>query len=268
VTKPNRRSILTVIATTVAGVFLRPTYAAEPGQAAATAAAPKESVADKAKIPDFQGVLSVGKNLGLTLPDSRAVSDAYAHAKEVSEPFLFNHVVRSWLFSAKLAQKRKLTPDDEVLAVASLLHDLGLAQGGAPDRRFEVLGADLARTFALSHSIAADRAETIWDSIALHATPSFYRFKGVDVATCGSGIACDYGGVGYNELADDDKKTILNAYPRLRFKEAFTGCLCGVARNHPQTAADNFLADFSERYIPGYKRLSSVDFLHRAPFSE
>ena len=92
--------------------------------------------------PDFNDALAVGRALDLTLPDSHAVREAYAQAKAESSPWLFNHVARSWLFGAKLAQRRALDPDAELVAVAVLLHDLGLARGGAPDRRFEVVGAD------------------------------------------------------------------------------------------------------------------------------
>jgi hypothetical protein len=47
---------------------------------------------------DFSGALAVGRELGLNLPDSRAVRDAYAQAQAESQPWLFNHVVRSWLY--------------------------------------------------------------------------------------------------------------------------------------------------------------------------
>ena len=218
--------------------------------------------------PDFSDALAVGRALDLTLPDSRAVRDAYAEAQADSLPWLFNHVVRSWLYGAKLAQKRKLTPDAELVAVAVLLHDLGLAQGGAPDRRFEVVGANAARTFALSHEMGERRAETIWDAIALHTTPSIGQFKGVDVACTGSGIGCDYGGFGYQDLSEGDKKVILTAYPRLQMKNALTTCLCDIARNHPNTTRDNFIADFGVKFVPGYTRASSVDLLHQAPFAE
>src|SRR6478736_4298436 len=68
-------------------------------------------------------------------------------------------MVPSWLYGAKLTQHRALTPDAELVAVAVLLHDLGLARGGSRDRRFEVVGADAGRAFALSHDMGERRAE-------------------------------------------------------------------------------------------------------------
>jgi len=109
------------------------------------------------------------------------------------------------------------------------------------------------------------RAETLWDSIALHTIPSIAQHKGPNVACCQIGIACDYGGLGYNELSDDNKKAILSTFPRLGMKNELTTCLCGIAKNHPNTTMDNFIADFGMKYVPGYMRLSSVDFLHSHP---
>ncbi|WP_341487150.1 HD domain-containing protein [Pararhizobium sp. A13] len=218
--------------------------------------------------PDFSDALAVGRELDLDLPDSQAVRDAYARAQDDSPPWLFHHVVRSWLYGAKLSQQRSLTPDAELVAVAVLLHDLGLAYGGAPDRRFEVVGADIGRRFALEHDMGERRAETIWDAIALHTTGSIGRHKGTDVVCTLSGIGCDYGGAGYGDLGDDNKKVILSAYPRLNMKKQLTTCLCGIAKNHPDTTRDNFIADFGLRYVPGYKRASPVDFLEQAPFDE
>ena len=73
---------------------------------------------------------------------------------------------------------------------------------------------------------------------------------------------------GYQELSDDIKNVILSAYPRLDMKNMLTTCLCGIAKTHPSTTRDNFIADFGIKYIPGYTRVSSVDLLHKAPFAE
>jgi hypothetical protein len=198
-------------------------------------------------IPDFGEALAVGRKLDLKLPDSGAVRDAYAQAQAESPAWLFNHVRRSWFYGAKLAQRCALTPDAELVAVAVLLHDVGLARGGSPGRRFEVVGAEIGRAFALSHNMGERRAEGVWDSIALHTTASIAHHKGTDVARCHYGIACDYGAIGYQELSDDDKKVILSAYPRLNMKNMLTMCLCDIAKNHPNTTRDNFIADVLRR---------------------
>jgi hypothetical protein len=36
----------------------------------------------------------------------------------------------------------------------------------------------------------------------------------------------------------------------------------------PETSSDNFLRDFGERFVPGYKPISTVDLLMNAPFEE
>jgi hypothetical protein len=222
----------------------------------------------ESEFPAFAHALAVGRKLDLDLPDSRAVQDAYAEAQAVSSPWLFNHVVRSWLFGASLARTRGLAPDAELVAVAVLLHDIGLARESVPDCRFEVVGADVGRAFALAHDMSERRAETIWDAIALHTTASIARHKGVDVACSGMGIGCDYGGFGCQELGDGDKEAILSAYPRLQMKEEMTTCLSNLARNQPDITRDNFIADFGTKYVPGYVRFSAVDLLHQAPFAE
>jgi len=218
--------------------------------------------------PLFSDALAVGRTLDLALPDSRAVQDAYAQAQAESPPWLFNHVVRSWLYGARLARIRALTPDAELVAVAVLLHDIGLARESVPDRRFEIVGADAGRAFALAHDMGERRAETIWDAIALHTTVSIARHKGVDVACSGLGIGCDYGGFGYEGLGDGDKAAILSTYPRLRMKNQLTTCLSGLARTQPEITRDNFIADFGTKYVPGYVRFSAVDLLDQAPFAE
>src|SRR5262245_36087284 len=60
---------------------------------------------------------------GVSVPDTELVASALAYARRACEPYLFNHVVRSWLFAARLGQIRKLEHDEEVVAVGTLLHD-------------------------------------------------------------------------------------------------------------------------------------------------
>ncbi|HEY3518889.1 MAG TPA: hypothetical protein VGL98_17705, partial [Gammaproteobacteria bacterium] len=86
------------------------------------------------------------KLAGITVPDTPMVERSINYAREHSEPFLFNHVMRSWLFAAALAEVDETPHDAEVLAVATVLHDLGLAKAFEGPLRFEVEGANAART--------------------------------------------------------------------------------------------------------------------------
>ncbi len=88
--------------------------------------------------PSFSGALAVGRKLDLPLPDRPVVRDAYAQAEAESQPWLFNHVMRSWLYGAKLAQRRGLAPDAELVAVAVLL---GTRSRSTPPRRLRSIRA-------------------------------------------------------------------------------------------------------------------------------
>ena len=61
---------------------------------------------------------------------------------------------------------------------------------------------------------------------------------------------------------------ILSEFPRLDMKRCFTESVCGIVKAKPETTSDNFARDFGERFVPGYKPQSSVDFLMNAPFQE
>jgi hypothetical protein len=73
---------------------------------------------------------------GIKVPDTVLVRDAIDLSRSASEPFLFNHVMRSWLFSVLISESAERAPDAELLAVATILHDLGLTErytlGGHP----------------------------------------------------------------------------------------------------------------------------------------
>src|SRR3989441_6408192 len=128
--------------------------------------------------PTFSGALAVGRELDLLLPDSPAVRDAYAQAEAESQPWLFNHVMRSWLYGAKLAQRRGLAPDAELVAVAVLLHDLRPARGGAPHRPLEGVGAGNRRALFLSPDIGGGPAGAGLGSIAAPNPPAVVPPKG------------------------------------------------------------------------------------------
>ena len=61
---------------------------------------------------------------GVSVPDTPLVQQALQFARRDCEPYLFNHVVRSWLLAARIGQLGRIEHDAEVVAVGTLLHDI------------------------------------------------------------------------------------------------------------------------------------------------
>ncbi len=137
---------------------------------------------------------------GVTVPDTPLVRRAIEFVRVHSEPYMFNHVMRSWLFAEAIAQRDQRSYDSEVLAVSTLLHDLGLSEAFYGPLRFEVEGANAARAFARNEGVDEHRTQLIWDGVALNSTPSIALHKEAEVALCTAGIGLDWGGWGYDGL--------------------------------------------------------------------
>jgi HD superfamily phosphodiesterase len=109
---------------------------------------------------------------GIEVIDSTLTKECIDLARTCLSPYLFNHVIRPRLMSTLVASSVEVKPDPEVLACATILHDLGLTQNYEANERFEVDGANAARVFLRGHGMKDRDLQLVWDSIALHTTPS------------------------------------------------------------------------------------------------
>ena len=216
----------------------------------------------------LRSAISMRVLAGVSVPDTPVISGAIEYARERSEPYLFNHVMRSWLFAVILAERNRAVYDSEVLAVTTILHDLGLTKAFDGPLRFEVEGANAARAYARGQGMDDRRGQLVWDGVALNSTPSIALYKEPEVALSTAGIALDWGGWGYDKLTEAELTTILAAFPRLEMKERFTRAVCCIVETRPDTTYDNFARDFGQRFVAGYKLVSMVDFLLNSPFEE
>jgi hypothetical protein len=205
---------------------------------------------------------------GVSLPDSPLITEVLEYAEKLYESYLFNHAMRSWLFAVRIGQLKRMDCDPEVVAVGTILHDIGLASGVSGSNRFEVNGAAAAVSFVKERGVSNRRAQLIWDLVALNSTPSIAVHKEAEVALGTMGIGLDYGGFGYDLIPSADMTNILQAFPRLKMKTRFAETCCRLVTAKPETSSDNFLRDFGERFVPGYKPVSTVDLLMNAPFEE
>jgi hypothetical protein len=204
---------------------------------------------------------------GVVVPDGEAPRAAEALAHETLSPSMFNNGVRTFIFGALVAQGAGIEHDAEASYIAALLHNLGLAAPYADDRRFEVSGADGARAKALARGFSEDRAQKVWDAVALHTQIGIASAKGGEVALVHLGASADVVGLGLDELPAERVSQTLAEYPRLRFKQEISEALVSAARRNPDAYVLTFLADalrdLNIAPLPTFERL-----LFSAPFDE
>lgn len=200
--------------------------------------------------------------------DTPVIRSAFDHARRHSPPYLFNHVVRSWLFAVFIGAKDGSVFDEEVVAVSALFHDMGLTAWASGPYRFEVNGANAAREFARQQGFDERRAQLVWDGIALHTTPTIGVHKEIEVALAVRGVGTDFGRRDYASFTSAEIDAILRRVPRLNLKREFKECVCAIAREQPESTYNNFIREFGERFVEGYAAPSVVDLLMGGPFSE
>src|SRR5262249_30882545 len=161
---------------------------------------------------------------------------------------------RSWLFAISIARAKNIEYDSEVVAIGTLLHDIGLTDGVTGPKRFEVNGADAARAFVAERGLADRRAQVIWDLVALNSTPSIAIYKEPEVAVGTMGIGLDWGGFGVDAVPTSQMTDIITAFPRLKMKEKFAQACCHVIQKRPETSSDNFFVILANVLYPGIKQ--------------
>src|SRR4051794_31576157 len=152
---------------------------------------------------------------GVSVPDSPLITAVIEYAQRLSEPYLFNHAMRSWLFAEVIGHLKAIDYDREVVAIGTILHDIGLTASVSGPNRFEVNGADAAVSFIKGKGLSGRRAQLIWDTIALNSTPSLALHKEPEVAVATMGIGLDYAGFAIEALPTAEVNRILGAFPRL-----------------------------------------------------
>src|SRR5262247_1933989 len=132
---------------------------------------------------------------GVSVSDTPLVTAAIEYAQRVSEPYLFNHAMRSWLFAEAIGRMKGIDYDHEVVAIGTILHDIGLTPSVPGPGRFEANGADAAVSFIKGQGFSdRRRAQLVWDLVALNSTTSLALRKEPEVAVGTMGIGLDYGG--------------------------------------------------------------------------
>jgi hypothetical protein len=199
---------------------------------------------------------------GIRLPDTRLCREAFDLAAEHERPEVLLHSVRSFVFASLIGQFRKVSFDEELLFVAGVLHDIGLAPAFETfDNRFEVDSANVARELMKRHPRTREDQEVVWDAIALHSSGAIAKWKRPEIALINAGVVTDVHGVYLAGLQPADVRDVLDHAPRTNFVDGFLEDLVRIATSKPQATQNTFVADVGIRLVPGFHLLNFVDEL-------
>lgn len=205
----------------------------------------------------------------VTIPDSRMARDATDLVRTCTDQLLYDHSRRVFLFGALQGRRLGLSPDNELLYVAAMFHDLGLTpRFHSAERRFEIDGAEQAREFLKAYCISDSQIRIVWNAIALHTTRGVPAYMEPEVALVTAGVELDVLGLGYAQLPASDREAILAAHPRPRFKTQIVQAFADGIAHKPLTAFGNVKADVLARCVPGYERTNFVDMIDTSPWAE
>jgi hypothetical protein len=198
----------------------------------------------------------------VAVPDSELARDVTEFIRSVESDLLYYHSLRVYSFGALQGDRLGLPYDPELLYVGAMFHDIGLVEGHRSEHdRFEVDGANAARSFLAEHGVSGDALRIVWDAIALHTTPGIPPHKEPKVALVTAGVELDVLGMGYDDIAAADREAVLAAYPRVDFKESIIQAFADGMAHRPETTFGTMNDDVLAEKLPGFARANFCEII-------
>lgn len=176
-------------------------------------------------------------------PDTAEVRAAQELAERYLTPALAAHSVRSWYWAAGFADALGLAPDRELLAVAALLHDIGLAEEfDAVRTPYEIAGGHVAAVFGAGAGWPRSRQLRLIEVIERHNWPEVDPAMDVEGHLLEIATALDISGARPDVLPSDYLAAVLAAYPRGTLAADFGDRVAEQAARKPTSHAARLLA--------------------------
>ncbi len=157
-------------------------------------------------------------------PETPTAQAAAQLCSEASSEAIANHAFRTYLWARLLALRDGVRYDDELLYVASVLHDLGLTErfwGRDDSKCFSVDGGEAAREFATANGWPRARVDALAEALVLHLNIQVRDRQGVEARLMQSGTTLDVTGARLGGLGRETAAAVVARHPRLGLKSEF-----------------------------------------------
>jgi hypothetical protein len=172
-------------------------------------------------------------------PPTPTAAAALEVVRRWSSPAMVNHCLRSAVWAIALAGSEGLEHDRELLFVAAMLHDLGVAPHfDAHAIPFEEAGGAVAWTFAAGAGWSPARRDRVREVIERHMWPSFDPAVDVEGHLLEVATSLDVSGAAPERWDDGLRAAVAARLPRLGFSEEFGGAVHAQAIRKPDSAAE------------------------------
>ena len=204
----------------------------------------------------------------VALPQSKLTQQITEFIRDTETELLFNHSSRVYYFGALAGERRGLKFDRELLYAGAMFHDVGLIPAySSKTERFEVDGANAARSFLEQHGIAAADVDHVWTAIALHTTPGVPQHMHPVVALVTAGVEMDVLGIDYQSFGDAAREAVVQQFPRTpHFKEDILQAFYNGIKHKPETTFGNVKADVLADKDPAFRRGNFCSVIRNSPW--
>ena len=183
---------------------------------------------------------------GVTIPDTELCRSAVDLLEASSPEFLCTHCLRTFIFGS--------------LAVRSIGRSV-----------VEVDGADAAREFCSKHQVSPERADLVWQAIALHTSPGMAARMAAEIALIHLGAGLELFGLGLDQAPHQVVEQVFSQYPRLNFKAEFRNLLVEHCRRNPAAQVLNWTDDVARSAgctLHGQPLPTASQLMSAAPYDE
>ena len=155
----------------------------------------------------------------IQFPETKATKSAESLLNELTPAFMVNHSIRTYVWSRLLGDSISLECDNELLYIASLLHDIGFygpyAKSTPKTECFSIRSDDAALQIAEKNNWSSSRRDQLAEAIILNANLHVPLTQGAEAHIMQKGVSVDIMGTGIWKISRVTKDSVISKFPRL-----------------------------------------------------